>query len=77
MSEAPQPDKRQLDSMYLIISMADTTWRMFVPTVGLLLAGNALDETWGTKPWLLISGVAIGGGISALLVKQQLAKGKK
>lgn len=63
--------------MYLIVSMADTTWRMFVPTIGLLLIGNTLDEAWGTKPWLLLAGVAIGGGIAALLVKQQLAKGKK
>lgn len=77
MSKAPKPDKPQSDSMYLIVSMADTTWRMFVPTIGLLLIGNTLDEAWGTKPWLLLAGVAIGGGIAALLVKQQLAKGKK
>ena len=67
----------QSDSLYLIMSMADTTWRMFVPTVGLLLVGNVLDEQWHTKPWLLLAGVAIGVCIAALLVKQQLAKGKK
>ncbi|MGE5298413.1 MAG: AtpZ/AtpI family protein [Acidobacteriota bacterium] len=67
----------QSDSLYLIMSMADTTWRMFVPTIGLLLIGNVLDNQWHTKPWLLLAGVAIGGCISALLVKQQLAKGKK
>jgi len=65
------------DGLYLITSMADTTWRMFVPTVGLLLVGNALDERFDTKPWLLLAGVAIGGCISALLIKRQLAKGKK
>ncbi len=48
-----------------------------MPTIGLLLIGNALDETWGTRPWLLLVGVVIGGGIAALLIKQQLAKGKK
>ncbi len=63
--------------LYLITSMADTTWRMFVPTVGLLLVGNALDERFSTKPWLLLVGVAVGGCISALLIKRQLIKGKK
>ena len=67
----------QSDSLYLIMSMADTTWRMFVPTIGLLLIGTVLDNQWHTKPWLLLAGVAIGGCISALLVKQPLAKGKK
>lgn len=69
--------KAQSDSMYLIMSMADTTWRMFVPTVGLLLLGNMLDEQWHTKPWLLLAGVSIGACVSAVLVKQQIAKGKR
>lgn len=86
MSELPNDsnnasgnDKRSLrsDGLYLITSMADTTWRMFVPTVGLLLVGNMLDTQFHTKPWLLLAGVAIGGCISAWLIKKQLAKGKK
>jgi len=63
--------------LYLITSMADTTWRMFVPTVGLLLVGNAFDEQLHTRPWLLLVGVAVGGCISAILIKKQLAKGNK
>lgn len=72
-------DKQSLQSgsLYLIMSMGDITWRMFVPTVGLLLIGNALDDQWHTKPWLLLAGSAVGGCISVLLVKQQLVKGKK
>jgi hypothetical protein len=65
------------DGLYLITSMADTTWRMFVPTIGLLLVGNALDEHFRTKPWLLLVGAGLGACIAALLVKQQLNKGKK
>lgn len=75
-SSNDQPSLRS-DGLYLITSMADTTWRMFVPTIGLLLLGNALDERLNTKPWLLLSGVVIGGFIAAILVKKQLAKGKK
>lgn len=65
------------DSVYLIVSMADTTWRMFVPTIGLLLAGHYLDTLWHTKPWMMLVGVTIGGAIAGLLIKRQLAKGRK
>jgi len=65
------------DGLYLITSMADTTWRMFIPTVGLLLAGNALDDKLHTHPWLMLAGAAIGGWISAVLIKRQIAKGKR
>ncbi len=68
---SPQPG-----AAYLIMSMMDTTWRMFVPTIGLLLVGNALDEYFGTKPWLLLAGAVLGGAIAAILIKLQLAKGK-
>lgn len=71
----PTPPLRS-EGLYLIISMADTTWRMFVPTVGLLLVGNAFDAQFNTRPWLMLAGAAIGGSISILLVKRQLAKGK-
>lgn len=63
--------------MYLIASMADTTWRMFVPTIGLLLIGNALDGEFATKPWLMLAGAAVGGVIAAYLVKLQLRKGRR
>ena len=65
------------DALYIIASMADTTWRMFVPTIGLLLIGNWADGVVHTKPWLLLLGVAIGAGVSAYLIKRQLAKGKE
>lgn len=76
-SDAKNDTSLRSGGLYLITSMADTTWRMFVPTVGLLLIGHALDERLATKPWLLLAGVAIGGCISAVLIKRQLIKGKK
>lgn len=67
----------QSSATYLIASMADTTWRMFVPTVGLLLVGNWLDGLYGSKPWLLLIGAFVGACISAYLIKRQLEKGKR
>lgn len=61
----------------LLIDMADTTWRMFVPTVSLLLVGRYFDVRLSTKPWLMLAGAALGAVIAALLVKQQLLKGAK
>ena len=64
----------QSDSLYLIMSMADTTWRMFVPTIGLTLVGVYLDTKWDTMPWLTLVGAAVGGFIAAFFVKKQLQK---
>ncbi len=61
--------------LYLILSMMDTTWRMFVPTIGLLLVGVALDDRYGTKPWLMLLGTSLGALIAVYLVKRQLRSG--
>lgn len=64
-------------TLSLIIDMADTTWRMFVPIVGLLLIGHYLDSRFGSKPWLMLTGAAIGAVIAAALVKQQIKRGSE
>jgi len=66
----------QHPSTYLILSMMDTTWRMFVPTIGLLIVGNALDERFGSRPGLMLLGVILGGLIATYLVKRQLKDGE-
>ncbi|MEO5949561.1 MAG: AtpZ/AtpI family protein [Candidatus Saccharimonas sp.] len=66
----------QHPSTYLILSMMDTTWRMFVPTIGLLIVGNALDERFGLRPWLMLLGIILGGLIATYLVKRQLKDGE-
>ncbi|HSW90409.1 MAG TPA: hypothetical protein VLF64_00250 [Candidatus Saccharimonadales bacterium] len=66
---------RRSDGLYLIASMADTTWRLFIPTLGLLLSGNALDDKLHTHPWLMLAGAILGGWIAAVLIKRQIAKG--
>lgn len=57
--------------------IGDTTWRMFVPTIGLALAGVYLDTQWGSAPWCMLAGALIGSLISAVLIKQQLQRVNK
>ena len=73
----PRPARSESATLSLIIDMADTTWRMFVPTVGLLLVGHYLDIRYHTKPWLMLVGVGIGALVAALLVKRQVVGGGK
>lgn len=53
--------------------MGDTTWRMFVPTVGLTVLGLVIDNHLPTKPWITITGIIVGVIVSAWLVQRQLA----
>ncbi len=61
-------------TLMLIATMADMTWRMFVPTIGLLLVGNMLDDRWHTSPWLMLVGALIGAAIATLLIRAQLRR---
>ena len=47
---------------------------MFVPTIGFTLIGLAADYCYGTKPWLMVSGVALGFAVSFGLVWLQIAQ---
>jgi hypothetical protein len=58
--------------MSLIWSMADTTWRMFVPPALFVWGGLSADLSWGTKPWLTLLSAVLGLGVSVLLVRKQL-----
>ncbi len=79
-SPATTPGSRKARSesaaIALILSMADTTWRMFVPTVGLLLAGHSLDNRLDTNPWLMVLGLVLGAVIAGWLVVTQLKRGE-
>lgn len=76
----PKPEHTQaLGRKYaleLIVSMADTTWRMFLPPAVLVPAGLWADIKWGTKPWLTIVGLIVGLALSVLLVRAQLRGGR-
>ena len=57
----------------LLMTIGDTTWRMFVPSVGFTLLGVWADLQLGTKPWLMVVGIVVGCTGAALLVKKQIS----
>ncbi len=82
---APSPNRgddhsqppRSSTVILLLITMGDTTWRMFVPIIGLMVLGLLSDQALHTKPWVMIIGMAAGVYLAALLIKRQLKRVKK
>lgn len=71
-------ESTEVETMKVLMgTIGDTTWRMFVPSVGLTLLGVYLDEQFQTKPWLMIIGILIGFLGAFLLVKAQIGRLKK
>jgi F0F1-type ATP synthase assembly protein I len=56
----------------LLITMVDTTWRAFVPTLGGTFFGILLDHTFHTVPWWTTIMISLGFITSAWLVILQL-----
>lgn len=68
----------EVDTVRVLLgTIGDTTWRMFVPSVGLTLLGVWADSQFGTKPWLMALGVVFGFLGAFLLVKKQVVGIKK
>lgn len=61
----------------LLRPIADTTWRMFVPTIGMTLIGLFCDTQLGTKPWLTIAGIILGVIVTAVLLWRQFKQLEK
>lgn len=78
MSQVPQKSDGQSPSpasaVVLLSDIADTSWRMFVPTIGLTVLGLMLDKQFHTTPWVMVLGIVGGCVIAALLVRTQLRK---
>lgn len=70
VSEVPSP----ATVLFLFGTIADTTWRMFVPIVGLAILGVWLDNTIHTKPWLTMIGIIIGMVAASILIIRQINK---
>jgi ATP synthase protein I len=64
-------------TVILLMTALDTTWRMFVPVIGLLLLGLLADQAFATKPWLMIAGLLVGICLAVVLVAQQFKKVKQ
>lgn len=69
----PTPPE-QSTVILLLKSIGDTTWRMFVPTIGGTLLGVWLDSVLGTAPWLVVAGIVAGVVVTALLIVDQFKK---
>ena len=75
--DGPKPDSvdhsETPDNTFVILgTLADTTWRMFVPSVGFTLLGVWLDSLWDTKPWAMTVGIVVGVLGAYLLVAKQI-----
>lgn len=81
MSTTPQ--KRDADTppvqtaTFLLKDIADTSWRMFVPTIGATILGLVIDKVLHTTPWIMIISILIGCVLAGLLVRAQLNKVKQ
>ena len=62
------------DSTVVFMAIADTTWRMFVPSLGFTILGIWLDNKLHTAPWLLLTGIIVGLCVAAFAVQLQLKK---
>jgi hypothetical protein len=71
--DAPQPPNLP-STVILMLTIADTTWRLFVPSVGLTIVGLVLDKLLGTTPWVMVAGIIIGIAIAIWLVRLQIKK---
>lgn len=70
--DTPEPPKDTSTVILLLGTIADTTWRMFVPTLTGIVGGFFTDKALGTTPWLFALGTILGCIIAGLLIKQQL-----
>lgn len=58
----------------LLGTIGDTTWRMFVPTVGMTILGLLADKWLHTTPWIMIGSIILGAYLAYVLVKRQVKK---
>ena len=61
----------------LLTTIADTTWRMFIPTIGLTILGLLADKWFQTTPWVMVVGIILGAYLAYALVKDQIRKVRK
>lgn len=69
------PDKSTV--VLLLGTIADTTWRMFIPTIGLTVLGLLADKALHTTPWVMTFGIVLGVVVAYLLVRKQIKEVKQ
>ncbi|CAN5392953.1 hypothetical protein BH10PAT4_BH10PAT4_1580 [soil metagenome] len=66
------PTSTSSAAILLLLTIADTTWRAFVPTIGGTFLGLYLDSLFKTAPIITTIAIIVGILISALLITLQL-----
>lgn len=71
MPPLAESDDKSESLMIVFGTVASTTWRMFVPVMGLTLVGYLLDKVFATLPLYVFVGLGLGIVIATLLVVVQ------
>jgi F0F1-type ATP synthase assembly protein I len=61
----------------LFVTALDTTWRVFVPSLGGVFLGIGLDAWWHTAPIATIAGLILGTILGTVLIIRQLTNVRK
>jgi F0F1-type ATP synthase assembly protein I len=72
--EASSGNLENLKQLHIARELADVTWRLTVPVIGLCVLGILADKSWNTKPWLTLLGTAIGFVVAGKLVNMQIQR---
>ena len=72
--ETPLLPRSKRPAVFLLGTIADVTWRLFVPTMALTLLGLYADTRLDLRPILTATGGILGFGLSAYLVYRQIMK---
>jgi F0F1-type ATP synthase assembly protein I len=72
--EASSNNLENLRQLHIARELADVTWRLAVPVIGLSVLGIVADTSWGTKPWLTLLGSILGFVIAGKLVSLQIRR---
>jgi len=62
-------------ALFVFATIADTTWRVFVPVLLGLVLGIWFDKSYDTVPFATITGTIFGLLISSGLVYRQIKQG--
>jgi hypothetical protein len=61
----------------IVGTLADTTWRLFVPTLGGTILGIWADRSFDSRPWFTTIGVLLGSTLAFIFVYLQIKKVQK
>lgn len=71
----PQPAASAVQA--IVMTMLDTTWRIFVPPIAAVFIGIGLDHLFNIVPVATAVCLALGVGLSIFLVTKQLNRVRK